>query len=95
MLKTVLHALGIGDVKPTEGLLKEQKKLLSNGYTKVEDYIASVKAGKLKAQPGCTEMETLESLILGELSMIREHAGKACLYNLSVYVDSLSCHHPA
>ncbi|KAH7729808.1 RNA polymerase Rpb1 [Aphelenchoides avenae] len=77
-------SIGIGDVKPTEGLLKEQKKLLSNGYTKVEDYIASVKAGKLKAQPGCTEMETLESLILGELSMIREHAGKACLYNLSV-----------
>ncbi|VDM12869.1 unnamed protein product [Wuchereria bancrofti] len=37
----------------------------------------------MKAQPGCTESETLEALILKELSAIRDHAGQACLRNLS------------
>lgn len=38
--------------------------------------------GRLICQPGCTEEETLEAMILKELSVIRDHAGKACLKEL-------------
>lgn len=38
--------------------------------------------GRLVCQPGCTEEETLEAMILKELSVIRDHAGKACLKEL-------------
>uniref|UniRef100_A0A915ASZ0 DNA-directed RNA polymerase subunit n=2 Tax=Parascaris univalens TaxID=6257 RepID=A0A915ASZ0_PARUN len=76
-------SIGIGDVRPGEGLLKEKAALLSAGYKKCDEYITSLKEGHLKAQPGCTEHETLEALILKELSAIRDHAGQACLRNLS------------
>lgn len=38
--------------------------------------------GKLQCQPGCSEEETLEAVILKELSVIREHAGQACVAEL-------------
>ena len=38
--------------------------------------------GKLSCQAGCNEEETLEAVILKELSVIREHAGQACLREL-------------
>ena len=38
--------------------------------------------GRLICQPGCSEEETLEAMILKELSVIRDHAGKACLKEL-------------
>lgn len=37
---------------------------------------------KLQCQPGCSPEETLEAIILKELSVIRDHAGKACLNEL-------------
>lgn len=46
------------------------------------EYIKAVEAGKLPCQPGCTVEETLEAVILKELSVIRDHAGKACLQEL-------------
>ena len=47
-------------------------------YAKCDEYIQSYKEGKLQSQPGCTAEETLEAIILRELSVIRESAGKAC-----------------
>jgi len=38
--------------------------------------------GRLQCQPGCSEEETLEAVILKELSVIRDHAGKICLEEL-------------
>lgn len=38
--------------------------------------------GKLQTQPGCTVEESLEAVILKELSVIREHAGQACVAEL-------------
>lgn len=38
--------------------------------------------GKLVCQPGCTGEETLEAVILKELSGIRDHAGRVCLKEL-------------
>uniref|UniRef100_A0A8R1XTF5 DNA-directed RNA polymerase subunit n=3 Tax=Onchocerca TaxID=6281 RepID=A0A8R1XTF5_ONCVO len=76
-------SIGIGDVRPSMALLNEKTELLRHGYKICDDYIESLKEGRLKAQPGCTEYETLEALILKELSAIRDHAGQACLRNLS------------
>ncbi|KAK0401335.1 hypothetical protein QR680_015722 [Steinernema hermaphroditum] len=76
-------SIGIGDVRPGEQLLKEKTELLDKGYAKCREFIQSLDEGRLKAQPGCTENETLEALILRELSMIRDHAGQVCLRNLS------------
>lgn len=51
-------------------------------YTKCDDYIYQMELGKLQCQPGCTAEQTLEAVILKELSVIRDHAGKACLNEL-------------
>lgn len=51
-------------------------------YNKCDDYIRQMEMGKLQCQPGCSPEETLEAVILKELSVIRDHAGKACLNEL-------------
>lgn len=76
-------SIGIGDVTPSQGLLQDKKKLLDNGYGQCEQFIEQLQSGKLKSRPGQTEAETLESLIMHELSQIRDYAGKSCLHNLS------------
>ncbi|XP_077989635.1 DNA-directed RNA polymerase III subunit RPC1-like [Glandiceps talaboti] len=75
-------SIGIGDVTPGHGLLKAKMDLLYAGYSKCDEYITDLESGKLQAQPGCTPDETLEAVILRELSVIRDHAGKACLREL-------------
>ncbi|RCN46647.1 RNA polymerase Rpb1, domain 5 [Ancylostoma caninum] len=76
-------SVGVGDVTPSAELLKEKALLLTEGYRKCRGYITKLDSGQLMAHPGCTGEETLEALILHELSSIRERAGKACLDNLS------------
>nr|XP_033798341.1 DNA-directed RNA polymerase III subunit RPC1 isoform X2 [Geotrypetes seraphini] len=75
-------SIGIGDVTPGQGLLKAKHDLLEAGYRKCDEYIEALNTGKLQQQPGCTAEETLEALILKELSVIRDHAGSACLREL-------------
>lgn len=75
-------SIGIGDVTPGIGLINAKNKLLDNGYSKCDGYIADLNEDKLTTQPGCSEEETLEAMILKELSLIRDHAGKACLQEL-------------
>ncbi|KAG9345940.1 hypothetical protein JZ751_007755 [Albula glossodonta] len=75
-------SIGIGDVTPGQGLLKAKQDLLDAGYKKCDEYIEALNTGKLQQQPGCTAEETLEALILKELSVIRDHAGSACLTEL-------------
>ena len=53
-------SIGIGDVTPGIGLIKAKNELLNDGYTKCDEYIRELEAGKLQTQPGCTEEETLE-----------------------------------
>ncbi|CAI4229809.1 unnamed protein product [Auanema sp. JU1783] len=76
-------SIGIGDVRPGPQLLEEKGQLVTEGYRQCNEFIDQMKSGKLKAQPGCTDEETLEALILKELSSIRDHAGQVCLRNLS------------
>uniref|UniRef100_A0AAY5E8B7 DNA-directed RNA polymerase subunit n=1 Tax=Electrophorus electricus TaxID=8005 RepID=A0AAY5E8B7_ELEEL len=54
----------------------------SIGIGDCDEYIDALNTGKLQQQPGCTAEETLEALILRELSVIRDHAGSACLREL-------------
>lgn len=75
-------SIGIGDVTPGQGLLRAKDELLKNGYSKCDNFIQDFKEGKLQTQPGCSADDTLEAVILKELSVIRDHAGKACLREL-------------
>ena len=75
-------SFGIGDVTPSQGLLKKKKILLEDGYRKCNEYIMRMKEGTLQCQPGCTPEQTLEAVMLKELSSIREKAAKACFKEL-------------
>lgn len=75
-------SIGIGDVTPGEVLIQRKNKLLREGYAKCDEYIKAMEHGKLQTQPGCTIEESLEAVILKELSVIREHAGQACVAEL-------------
>lgn len=75
-------SLGIDDVTPTTGLLEDKNKLLSSGYSNVQGFIDQHRNAKLEAQPGQTVEETLEMMILKELSGIRDSAGKTCIQEL-------------
>ncbi|XP_064097530.1 DNA-directed RNA polymerase III subunit RPC1-like [Macrobrachium nipponense] len=75
-------SIGIGDVMPGTGLLTRKQELLDDGYGKCDEFISQLKEGTLHCQPGCTAEETLEQLILKELSTIRDKAGKACVMEL-------------
>lgn len=71
-------SLGIDDVTPTRSLEEEKMNLLTNGYTAVNQNIIDEKEGRLEAEAGLSKNETLEAMILKELSSIREAAGRSC-----------------
>lgn len=75
-------SFGISDVTPSKRLLEMKQELLENGYRKCNGYIQEMEKGTLQCQPGCTAEETLEAVILRELSSIRELAAKACFREL-------------
>ncbi|CAK9300704.1 unnamed protein product [Gordionus sp. m RMFG-2023] len=75
-------SIGLGDVTPGRGLLKAKAELLTKGYATCKGFIEALARGELTCQPGCTPDQTLEAVILKELSVIREHAGQACLKEL-------------
>ena len=62
-------SIGIGDVTPGEGLIRAKQQLLENGYGTCDGFIEDFKLGKLQTQPGCTAAETLEAVIVKELSV--------------------------
>ena len=51
-------------------------------YAKCTEFIHDFEEGRLQTQPGCSAEETLEAIILKELSNIRDHAGKICQQEL-------------
>ena len=75
-------SLGIDDVTPTKGLLRTKGDLLEAGYSTVLDFIKKQQDGQLEPQPGQTTEQTLEVVILKELSGIRDAAGKTCVKEL-------------
>ncbi|XP_068619415.1 DNA-directed RNA polymerase III subunit RPC1 [Battus philenor] len=75
-------SFGIIDVTPGKKLIEAKNKLLESGYSKCDGYILEMEKGTLQSQPGCTMEETLEAVMLSELSSIRELAAKACFREL-------------
>ncbi|KAF9412429.1 hypothetical protein HW555_009098 [Spodoptera exigua] len=75
-------SFGIIDVTPGKKLIEAKNKLLEAGYSKCDGYILEMEKGTLQCQPGCTMEETLEAVMLSELSSIRELAAKACFREL-------------
>ncbi|KAK6745748.1 hypothetical protein RB195_012082 [Necator americanus] len=82
-------SIGISDVCPSTRLLKEKASLINDGYKKCRHYIEQLKMGNLNAQPGFSDEETFEALVLHELSSIRDKAGKSCIESLSKYNSAL------
>ncbi|KAG1714420.1 DNA-directed RNA polymerase III subunit RPC1 [Nymphon striatum] len=77
-------SVGIGDVTPGANLIKIKEELLTEGYAKCEESFKQLKKGRLQLQPGLTQEQTLEAVMLKTLSDIREAAGKACVKNLPI-----------
>ncbi|KAJ2944679.1 hypothetical protein O0L34_g4036 [Tuta absoluta] len=75
-------SFGIIDVTPGKKLIEAKNKLLESGYSKCDGYILEMEKGTLQCQPGCSMEETLEAVMLSELSSIRELAAKACFREL-------------
>ncbi|KAJ6222710.1 hypothetical protein RDWZM_001255 [Blomia tropicalis] len=75
-------SIGIDDVTPNEALKRQKAQLVESGYSKVNEYIDAFNQKTLSPITGLTQEQTLESLILKELSDIRDHAGQACIKEL-------------
>jgi DNA-directed RNA polymerase III subunit RPC1 len=75
-------SIGISDVTPSAALTAKKQRLIDIGYQRVQEAIDSYQSGTLQPQPGCTAEETVEAVINGILSNIREDAGQTCLQEL-------------
>ncbi|KAH7649449.1 DNA-directed RNA polymerase III C1 subunit [Cryptosporidium bovis] len=69
--------IGIDDVTPNNELLVAKRKLLEDGYQRVQDEINLFERGKLVPHPGLTLEDTLELKVKKILDEIRNEAGRA------------------
>eukprot|EP01135_Chromosphaera_perkinsii_P006114 Nk52_evm1s403 gene=Nk52_evmTU1s403 len=81
-LATYGFSIGISDVQPGRALREKKRLLVESGYKKCDSFIEQFEENKLEKQAGCTAEETLEAVLNGELSQIREDAGQLCLKEL-------------
>ena len=78
-------SLGINDVIPGPILARKKEALVQKAYADCLVMIAQAKKGKLENKPGCNQEETLEALISGTLSKVRDEVGEICMTELSRY----------
>lgn len=76
-------SIGIDDVTPGPRLRQGKEDLVARGYAECDDNIAAFKRGELALQPGCSAEQTLEAVLSGILSRIRDDCGQLCLQELS------------
>ncbi|AEO64600.1 uncharacterized protein THITE_2110899 [Thermothielavioides terrestris NRRL 8126] len=76
-------SIGVGDVWPSDSLTAHKASLVEDAYKKCDDLIETYRQGKLEKAPGCNLEETLENIISGILSKVRQQAGNYCVDNLS------------
>ncbi|EEH50345.1 DNA-directed RNA polymerase III core subunit RPO31 [Paracoccidioides brasiliensis Pb18] len=76
-------SIGITDVYPGDRLLEEKKELVEHAYAQCDEVIQKFKSGKLEKAPGCDEQMTMENIISGILSKVRQQAGDLCISELS------------
>lgn len=76
-------SIGISDVTPGEELKAEKNGLVQEAYKQADEYIYLAGRGKLECQPGSNVEQTLESMISGDLSRVRDKVGEICMTELS------------
>ncbi|KAL8946248.1 MAG: hypothetical protein Q9222_007332 [Ikaeria aurantiellina] len=76
-------SIGISDVYPGGKLTEMKKHLVETAYAQCDTLIENFKDGKLEKAAGCDEEDTLENLISGILSKVRQEAGNVCITELS------------
>ena len=57
--------------------------MIETAYNTCLDLIAQAKKGKLENKPGCNQEQTLEAMISGVLSKVRDTVGDLCMKELS------------
>ncbi|MCJ1307789.1 hypothetical protein MMC25_001437 [Agyrium rufum] len=82
-LTTQGFSIGISDVYPGGNLLTLKSQLVERAYAECDALIVKFKEGSLQKSPGCDEEQTLENLISGILSKVRQQAGDYCISELS------------
>ncbi|TDL29012.1 beta and beta-prime subunits of DNA dependent RNA-polymerase [Rickenella mellea] len=76
-------SIGINDVIPGPRLSKSKDELVEAAYSTCVDLITQAKKGKLENKPGCNQEQTLEAMISGVLSKVRDKVGNMCMEELS------------
>jgi DNA-directed RNA polymerase III subunit RPC1 len=76
-------SIGISDVYPGDNLVNLKMQLVERAYAQCDGIIEKFKLGKLDKAPGCDEEQTMENLISGILSKVRQQAGDHCIAELS------------
>jgi len=76
-------SLGISDVTPGFILNEKKQALVQEAYAKCDKLIKDYKEGKLERAAGCDQEQTMEVLIGGILSGVRQAAGDICFEELS------------
>ncbi|KDQ65120.1 hypothetical protein JAAARDRAFT_28779 [Jaapia argillacea MUCL 33604] len=76
-------SLGINDVIPGPILSGKKDKLVEQAYANCQDLISQAKKGKLENKAGCDQEQTLEAMISGVLSKVRDECGETCMKELS------------
>ncbi|KAL8643119.1 MAG: hypothetical protein Q9228_000244 [Teloschistes exilis] len=76
-------SIGISDVYPGGKLTELKKQLVETAYAQCDTLIQDFKDGNLNKAAGCDEEQTLENLISGILSKVRQEAGNVCITELS------------
>jgi DNA-directed RNA polymerase III subunit RPC1 len=75
-------SIGIEDVAPARKLSLLKDETLKRGYAACDDAIAKFKRGTLALQPGCNEEQSLEVVLNGILSKLRDELGNICMREL-------------
>ena len=78
-------SIGINDVYPSDRLTKGKLELVRVAYEKCDKIIHQFKTGKLERSAGCDEEQTMEILLSGILSKVRQECGDLCFAELSKY----------
>ncbi|KAM0748584.1 DNA-directed RNA polymerase III subunit C1 [Meredithblackwellia eburnea MCA 4105] len=76
-------SIGISDVTPGPALRDQKDELVAIAYEESNTLIQRADSGKLECQPGSDVSATLESLISGTLSRVRDKVGEICMTELS------------
>ncbi|KAH0542064.1 hypothetical protein FGG08_003529 [Glutinoglossum americanum] len=82
-------SIGISDVYPGQNLRLLKDELVEEAYLECEQLIEKFMSGSLDKAPGCDEEQTMENLISGILSKVREQAGDYCIKELSKWNSPL------